>query len=126
LKTSGTNFFVETTDTIFNKTTKAVSVSSFRSVASTLGFTVLADQLHGDHKTVNLHEFRKNYLSNYIGTLFNENSTQTLTRVGNVGAFTNFVNAAGRIDSSNLYNQALGSLLEDLRSDNVGLVWIWR
>lgn len=120
MKTSGTNFFLETTDTIFNKTTKAVSVSSFRSAVTSLGFSVLADQLHGDHKTVYLHEFKKNFLTNYIGTLYNENSSQVLTRVGSVGTFTNFQNAAGRIDSSNLYNQALGNLLDDLRSDNVG------
>jgi len=120
VKTNSTLSYIDTRDTIFNKSTKVLSYTESRPAVTSVGFTVLADNTHGDHKTVNLHEFRKNYLQDYIGTLHQENSTQILDRVGKIGIFSQFVNAAGLIDANNLYNSALSHLFDQLRTDGVG------
>jgi len=120
LKTYGQNFVMPTSDLIFDKATKNVTYIESRPNTTSVGFSVLADNTHGDHKTVNLHEFKKNYLQSYIGTKYTENASQTITRTGNVANFTDFVNAGSLVDSTSLYNSALSNLLDQLRSGGVG------
>lgn len=120
MKTRAITGFAARRVEIYDKATKVTSVTNSNATNGAESFTVLADNLNGDYKTTNLHEFRKNVNTNYNGFYTSENSATLTTVQGMVGPFTNFVSAGGLVNWTNLYNSALSRLYDQIRTDSVG------
>lgn len=110
---------------IMNKTksTGVVTTSLSRPFFASESFSVILDTLNGDHKSIYPHEFKRTYTQNYSGIRISESFTDYTVMRGALGysfpsgSFVpDDVNSA---DLTSLYNNALQSLYDQLRSSFV-------
>jgi hypothetical protein len=107
-----------TSQWITNKASGIITGGVYSSVGYYELLSVISDQIHGDRKTVNPHEFKKIIFQEYHGDFHRDDPIESLDQIGIISSFTRYVDASP--NWSNLYNDALSKMHEQLRSGGFG------
>lgn len=117
MRSNSQTFYGVTTQDIYNKSTKLRTVTESRPDVMRTQLVVMQDQLHGDHKTIYPHEFRRGIGESYLGTFFRDTPSDTLLQTGKIANY----NRIPTLPSVGvLRNDAIADLYDQIRSGGVG------